>query len=266
VSQALRQLRGAFDDELLVTVGRKVELTGRAELLLGPLSQALLQIDSLVQQPRPFEPSTQSARFTIATVDYACMMLAAPLLQLCANRAPYVGVDFVLPEIHGPAVLARLEFIIAPRAAWPGLGKRTNHMQLWQDEIVCIAGEAHRNVAGRITPQEFQRTRHIGFHLPWATSQLHSRLQPTAMLETQSVCTVSSFLALADMVAKTNCLALVPRKVAQPLARERKIRIIELEYAKTKIVIDAYWNARFNGNPSHIWFRELMKEAASSID
>src|SRR5215510_2726626 len=37
VSRALRQLRGAFNDELLVSVGREARRTARAEALVEPL-------------------------------------------------------------------------------------------------------------------------------------------------------------------------------------------------------------------------------------
>jgi len=37
VSRALRQLRGALDDQILVSSGRSARLTDRAETLAGPL-------------------------------------------------------------------------------------------------------------------------------------------------------------------------------------------------------------------------------------
>ena len=41
VSRALRQLRGALDDQLLVSSGRTAHLTDRAETLAGPLARTL---------------------------------------------------------------------------------------------------------------------------------------------------------------------------------------------------------------------------------
>jgi DNA-binding transcriptional LysR family regulator len=49
VSRALRQLRGALDDQLLVSSGRTGHLTDRAETLAGPLARTLTELDLLLK-------------------------------------------------------------------------------------------------------------------------------------------------------------------------------------------------------------------------
>ena len=58
VSRALRQLRGALDDQLLVSSGRTARLTDRAETLAGPLARTLTELDLLLKPAGPFDPAT----------------------------------------------------------------------------------------------------------------------------------------------------------------------------------------------------------------
>ena len=53
MSNALARLRDYFDDELLVQVGRKLELTPRAETLKESVRDVLVRVDSaILAQPR----------------------------------------------------------------------------------------------------------------------------------------------------------------------------------------------------------------------
>jgi len=57
MSAALHRLREYFDDELLVQIGRKMELTPRAEGLHAAVRDLLLRIDSTIADQPVFEPN-----------------------------------------------------------------------------------------------------------------------------------------------------------------------------------------------------------------
>src|SRR4029453_10607374 len=59
VSRALRQLRGALDDQILVSSGRNARLTDRAETLAAPLARTLGELDLLLTPAGPFDPATE---------------------------------------------------------------------------------------------------------------------------------------------------------------------------------------------------------------
>jgi DNA-binding transcriptional LysR family regulator len=241
VSRALRQLRAAFEDELLVALGRNVHLTERAEALIGPLQRALAEIDLLLRPLNPFDPATETAHIVITTADYVSVLLAPILAQICAAEAPLAVFEFVNAPMRTAEDLARVDFLIAPRAFGETLGKRVGAMPLWQDDIVCIAAAANRAIPDRITPEDYQRARHVGFQPnPRIPPSVHALLQPTSSFETGRFCTVPDFLVLGAIVEKADCIALVPRKVAQELALSRALRIIDIAYSPTRICIDAY--------------------------
>jgi len=266
VSRALRQLRAAFEDQLLASAGRDVKLTGRAEALAEPLHRALGELDLLLTPARPFDPATETLHIAITTADYVTLLLAPVLSEICAAEAPHVVLEFTEPGIRTAEDLAKVDFMIGPRTFGETLGKRVGSMPLWRDDIVCIAAAANRTIPARITPGQFRSLRQMGFQSARRASlDLRVLLQPTSVLETALVCTVPNFLVLGAIVEKADGVALVPRKVAQELVRTRPLRIVELAYPHRQLFIDAYWSLAANGKRGHAWFRTLLARAAGRL-
>ena len=80
VSNALARLRDYFDDEILVPVGRRMELTPRAELLKEAVRDILVRIESSVTAKPLFEPRTSDRRFRIFVSDYTMITLVPHVL------------------------------------------------------------------------------------------------------------------------------------------------------------------------------------------
>lgn len=268
VSRALRQLRQAFDDPLLVTTGRTSRLTERAEALAGPLATALAELDSLLRPPGPFDAASEAMHLVINTADYVTQLLAPILSEICAREAPHVVLDFAWSGTRTAADLARVDFMIGPRAFGQTLGKSVGMLPLWRDEIVCIAAAGNRALPARVTPAQFQASRYVAFRRGLGVpTEVQTLLQPTAPMETAPVCTVQDFLVLGAIVEKTDCLALVPRKVARALARGGSgLRVLEVAYPGRQLFIDAYWSPATDGRRGRAWFRDVLARAAARLD
>ena len=265
VSRALRQLRGAFDDQLLVP-GRDARLTDRAEALAGPLARTLGDLDLLLKPANPFDPATEAVHLVINTADYVTQLLAPVLTGICAREAPHVVLEFVWSATRNAEDLAEVDFMIGPRAFGESLGKRVGSLPLWRDEMVCIAAIANRAIPARLTPAQFQAARYVAFRRTLRMPpEQQIQLQPTSPLETAPVCTVPNFLVLGAIVEKSDCIALVPRKVARELARAGKLRIAEIAYPRKQLFIDAYWSAAANSRRGRPWFRDLLSRAVAQL-
>jgi len=266
VSRALRQLRAAFDDELLVSPGRNARLTDRARSLAAPLARALAEIDQLMMPAGPFDPASEAVHLVINTADYVTQLLAPILAGICAREAPHVVLEFTWVGTRNVEDLGRVDFMIGPRAFGERMGKRVGRLPLWRDEMVCIAAADNAAIGGRITPAEFQASRHVAFRRDLRMpADIHALLQPTAALETAPVCTVPNFLVLGTIVEKSDCIALVPRKVAQELTRPSRVRIVEISYPRKHLHIDAYWSLAAHAKRGHAWARELLARAAAQL-
>ena len=152
VSRALRQLRGAFDDQLLISAGRDARLTERAETLIAPLGRALGELDLLLKPAGPFDPATEAVHLVINTADYVTQLLAPILAEICAREAPHVVLEFTWTGTRTAEDLAKIDFMIGPRAFGETLGKKVGRLPLWRDEMVCIAAAANEAIPARLTP------------------------------------------------------------------------------------------------------------------
>ena len=267
VSRALRQLRGAFDDQLLISPGRDTRLTERAEALIEPLRRVLGELDLLLKPAGPFEPATEAVHLVINTADYVTQLLAPILAGICAREAPRVVLEFTWTGTRTAEDLSKVDFMIGPRAFGETLGKRVGSLPLWRDEMVCIAAAANEMISTRLTPAQFQAARYVAFQRDLRVPQdVRVQLQPTSPLEVAPVCTVSNFLVLGAIVEKSDCIALVPRKVARELARAERLRIVEIAYPRKQLFIDAYWSLATNSRRGRVWFRELLARAAAQLE
>jgi DNA-binding transcriptional LysR family regulator len=266
VSRSLRQLRAAFDDPLLVSPGRNARLSDRAETLADPLARALGELDLLLRPARPFDPATEAVHLVINTADYVTQLLAPVLSEICAREAPQVVLEFTWRGTRTAEDLTRVDFMIGPRAFGQSLGKKVGALPLWRDEMVCIAAARNEALASRITPAQFQASRYVAFRRgPGVSQEVQTLLQPTSPLEIAPACTVPDFLVLGAIVEKSDCLALVPRKVARELARDRRLRIVDIAYPKKQLFIDAYWSPATDSRRGRAWFRELLARAAARL-
>jgi DNA-binding transcriptional LysR family regulator len=265
VSRALRQLRGAFDDPLLVSAGRTARLSERAEALAAPLAEALGDLDALLKPAAPFDPASEAVHLVINTADYVTQLLAPILSEICAREAPHVVLEFTWTGTRTAEDLARVDFMIGPRAFGQRLGKKLGSLPLWRDEMVCIAA-ANRALPARLTPAQFRASRYVAFRRGLGVSpEVQTLLQPTSPLETSPVCTVPDFLVLGAIVEKSDCLALVPRKVARVLARGAALRIAEIAYPRRQLFIDAHWSPATETRRGRAWFRDLLRRAAEQL-
>ena len=65
MSASLQKLRDFFQDQLLVRIGRDMELTPRARSLLQPVREALLKIQTTLGTQPTFDPATVRRTYTV---------------------------------------------------------------------------------------------------------------------------------------------------------------------------------------------------------
>jgi DNA-binding transcriptional LysR family regulator len=263
VSKALGQLRALFDDALIAPAGRRAHLTERGQALVAPLAQLLTDVGLLMEPSRAFDPASERLHIVIVTADYVSVLLAPLLARICAAEAPHC--DVLIVERAGD--LDAIDFLIAPRPFGRTLGKRVASAPLWRDEMVCIASGRDSRWGEVVSADAFRAARKVVYQVGERTNLgLASLVQPTSVLETDPVCGVPNFLVIGAIVEQADCLALVPRKLAQELMRSSDIRIMEIDYPERRLDIDAFWSARSGAKRGHAWFRSALARSAARLE
>jgi DNA-binding transcriptional LysR family regulator len=95
MSNALLRLRRYFDDDLLVKVGRRLELTPRGEALKDAVRDVLVRIEWAVATKPQFDPAQSDREFTILVSDYTLATLAPKIVARCQEVARNVRFNFL---------------------------------------------------------------------------------------------------------------------------------------------------------------------------
>jgi DNA-binding transcriptional LysR family regulator len=266
VSKALRQLREVFDDDLIASLGREPRLTQRGAAIVEPLTGVLESLGLLLEPQSTFDPTVEPLHLVINTADYVSLLIAPELIRLCAVDAPKTDIQFIERAFNDMDEADDVDFMIAPRRFGDALGPRFESLPLWQDEMVCLASKRDKRFGDVLSQEEFLAARQVIYQLgETRRSDVAALIQPTAVLEVAPVCEVPNFLVMGAIVERAECLALMPRKVAQELARWREVRILDIDFPDRRLDIDAYWTVRAGSKRGHTWARALLARAARAL-
>lgn len=92
-SSALARLREYFADDLLVSKGRSMYLTARAEELIEPVREVLDRVRDTIAVAPAFEPATADRQVQIMASDYSTQVLLADALAEMHRTASGIRFD-----------------------------------------------------------------------------------------------------------------------------------------------------------------------------
>jgi LysR family transcriptional regulator, nod-box dependent transcriptional activator len=264
MSGMLARLRQAFDDELLVRVGRNLELTEFAAGIAGRVHQCVLELEELVDSKPSFSPATETRSFSIAASDYVVLLLFGPLMQRLTEAAPHISLHFVRLEVGAGERIAagEIDFVILPAEFELPLPS----IPLFEDGWVCAVWAGHSSIGDRLTIEEYLKHPHVSFnvsnpgHLSMADEYLsrHGHIQRIAA-------STGSFAAAPFLLRGTRLLATVPRRLGERMQEAADLRLLELPFEVPPLREQLAWNPRFTSNPAHAWMRSQIAEAAKSL-
>lgn len=264
VSHALRRLREATGDPLLVRIGPRMELTPRALALRAPLAQALDQVRGLFVA-EGFDPATSTRGFRLMMPDLVVDLMMPTVLQQVAVAAPGVRLD-VIPW-RGPAVMtpdfARTVDLVV---AWTGEAYPGFHRQsLYTDRDALAVRRGHPD-AGRLSDLAvFNAARHVAVV---GAGERDDAIEPflrQAGIERRIALAVPSYLQALRMTARTDLVAFVPRRLIVALAGPLDLVTVEppIDPGEDRQYLFHPVLAQFD--PGAAWLRELVLKVGRGL-
>lgn len=271
MSGALRRLRDAFDDELLVRVGRHFELTPLGRSLLVPVRDALLKVEAALMTQPGFDPATARRNLRIAMSDYASLVLLPRLVALLSAEAPHVGVrvEAINDTSFGRLEHGDLDFCVTV-SEWdlyhdsgPGPDVRTE--LLFEDDFVCVVDRRH-HPAETMTIDAYRAAQHnvVGFGRGIET--LVERSWKAAGFAPWVNATAPSFSTLVFMVPGTPLVATAQRRLVRTLVQSPRLRVLECPMPIASLHEHMMWHARNEADPAHVYFRSIFRKAVQKLD
>ncbi|MBT0570133.1 LysR family transcriptional regulator [Curvibacter sp. CHRR-16] len=275
VSNALRRLRDALGDELLVRNGRHLEATPRAEGLWLAVRETLQQLENQLG-PGNFTAQAAQDIFTLTMADATAAEILPRLMQILAQEASGVAVRTVplttrdprkaleageadLAIGHFPAVVADLT-----AHTHAGSAHAFSHMRLFVGNYVCVMRKDHPLAVGPLGLDDFCNARHLLVSFSGRAFGFIDEALRHHKRSRRVVLTVNQFFTAGRVVTQTDMLTVLPRHFVNVTGFADQLVVRDLPIEVPPIQIDALWHLRLERSRPHQWLREQIARVATT--
>lgn len=279
VSHALGRLRDTFEDSLftrgpggLLPTARAIELAPRIHDILVSIRDAFA--------PPTFDAATSQRRFTVAAGQYFSRLIFPHLVARVRVIAP--GVSIALVNIDQALADDLDEGVIdLGFGAFEDVPARLDSALLFRDEMVWVAARDHPRAQALAAPAGLLAEKRIDIFVEHAPRPLRAdrprdplarRLRSDELLvvpasanrEVYGAQVYDTDTALA-IVAATDLVAVVIRKMVEESAHLPSLRIFPSPEAMLPVELRMLWHRRFSDDPGGAWLRGLVREVYAGI-
>lgn len=257
MSAQLARLRDLFDDQLLVISGRQMLPTARALELQAPLRDLIDTISKVVSERQRFAPATSTRTFRIIAADYLQLVVVLPLLEAVRHTAP--GIQLHLLPFDAATAWSKLEQLEADLViTWPNvIPPEARAIKLCDDDLCMVQRIGHPRGTAKLSVEALCALDHVvishdGVSLRGLVDEELDKLGQTRRIVASAV----SFLAAPAMVAQTDMVASMPRRLAKMMPD--LVEIFDLPLPAIRFEFFAAWHPRMHNDSGHQWLRNQM--------
>nr|WP_308495507.1 LysR family transcriptional regulator [Duganella guangzhouensis] len=265
LSSSLARLREYFDDELLVQVGRQMELTPRAEALQEAVRDVLVRVNATIVVMPHFDPTKSDREFRIYVSDFTLAVLMPHVLALAQEQGSTVRFH-LLPQTRQPQ--RTLEQGDGDLLVIPGNFCSPDHPteELFDEEFCCVVWNGSRHAREGLDMTQYAETGHVVMQPPgMERSYEFTQTQETGMLRRLEV-TSFSFLAAPYLVVGTERIATMHKRLARVVAPGLPITILPLPGPMKSMNQVMQWHKFRTQDPGLVWLRGLLQQAVLRMD
>ncbi len=265
MSNALKRLRGALGDELLVRAGGRMVPTPRALELHGPIRASLATLHRALNHDASFDATTAKRAFRIASTDYAEMVLLPGLTEFISQRAP--GVDLTVRPMGSEL----------PRTALSGGGLDialgvfrdvpAGHVQraLFRDRFVCVAREGHPALENGLDLDTYCELDHVLISASGRGPGVVDLFLEQQGRSRRVALRVPHFVVAPMVVARTDMVLTLASRLACKLAPMLGLQIMPPPLELPTFTIRQLWHERYRHDAGHRFLRALVAEVARGV-
>ncbi|WP_321871764.1 LysR family transcriptional regulator [Paraburkholderia tropica] len=259
MSYSLARLRALFDDPLFVRTRHGMEPTPISQELAVIVERALDTVREALRYAERFDPRVSTRAFRLSLSDAGEMAYLPSICEEVKRLAPRIKIC-IEPQPVGQIEEAlrsrKLDFAIGNL---PELTSRTRHQVLFEEGYVCV--RRRRPEVARsdtMTLSEFVDGIHV---LIRSVEHSHHALEDA--LRSKGVARnigleVPHFVALPGVLAVTDLIATLPRRLAELLARGGGFEIFELPVLIPSAAVTMHWHEHFHEDEGIAWMRDLL--------
>ncbi|MEY4376527.1 MAG: hypothetical protein RJB26_1077 [Pseudomonadota bacterium] len=263
MSGALRRLREAFSDEILVQQGKKMFPTAVALALAPEISSIIAGLRTLLTQELKFTPAASERLFRIVASDYISIVLIGPLLERLQEEAPHIRIEITLPGSNSLEELedGRTDLIIAPERFLV-----SNHPRdfLLEERHVVVGWSKNPLLEKPLTKEVYESLGHVVVSLTKQGTFAENYLRENSDKRRVEV-TCAAFNEVAWMLPGTSRVALMHERLAKLAAQYLPLTIREPP-VRLPVMREMLLHHRAKTeDPGLSWLRSHLLRAAKTI-
>ena len=258
VSHALRRLREATGDELLVRTPSGMVPTARAAKLGTVLRGALDEIELGLRGDAEFDPRTAARAFTLSSADYTELVLAPLLARRFATSAPSVDLIFRSPvdDVQDELESGRVDLALGVfHGALAGCKQRA----LFRDRFVCVVRRDHPAARRGLTMERYLSLDHVAIAPRRTGSSTVVDASLTKLgLRRRVRMVVPHFMVAPILVAESDMVLTSPERIARRYRGMLPVKIVDVPFEVPGFTISQVWHERQDREAGHVWLRQAL--------
>ena len=263
VSHALRTLRDHLGDELFVPEGRLMVPTQKAREIAPLIRDATDLLSAALHGASVFDPEITERHFKIALPDYLEVALLPKLSQVFSSEAP----SAVLSTRNGVARTQghklRLGHLDVAFDVKPLAGNEFQAELALEEELVAMMRA--KGAPKRLSKSEYAKRRHVMFNPMQTGAPPFGRISPEDVGMHHLPVRVSNVLSLPFIVAESDMICTLPRRIAEGIADRYNLKIYPHPYVKRSVAFYLIWHQNYDGDQGHAWLRNHLLELCGSL-
>jgi len=265
MSNALTRLRDYFDDPLLVQVGRRMEVTPRAEAMRGAIRDILVRIEATIDSHPEFRPDQSTRTFNILLSDYSMRVLMPSVFQLIDAQGATIKVN-LRAQTDLPQVLlerGEIDLLITPEKF---ISDDHPSSLLYEDRYVVAAWAGGKYANVEMDQGIYEAASHAVMVPPNAAKSLETSLLAQAGIDRHIDVKSFSFTNLPHLITGTDRIATIHERLAKLIAPQAELVTYPIPADLPPLRQMLQWHAYRENDPGIIWLRRLLEQAAAELD
>ena len=272
VSNALRRLRDALGDELLIRTAHGVKPTPQAETLWPTVRKALSSLEDALE-PGLFDIRTARATFRLAMSDATAALGLPGLVRAIEEQGAAIKIRMTPLLTRDPRPLLARGDIDLAIGFFPGVVSQlasapdnaVRHERVYSGHYLCVMRQDHPLARGSLNLDTYCEANHLLVSFSGRAYAVIDDLLAQMGRERKILLTVNQYFTAGRIVANSDLITVLPRHLIAATGMKRELVAKELPLELPSVHVDMLWHERDTRNPAHQWLRRQMMEMKSGV-
>jgi len=253
VSNALMRLRQALDDPLFVRDAHGMTPTPLSLELLGPVGDALGQIQAALERSERFVPESATREFALLASDIAASAILPRLMAVLARLAPNVHIQVHNLQRHQYRAALEAGGIDIALGSLPRFRSDLLRQRLAVDTLYYVARRGHP-IGERPSPEMLLRADHLAMREGIVESRITKALGRNAAARRVAL-RIDNYMIAPQILAESDLVSVLP---ASLVANHPGLKLHEVPFPVEPIEFVQFWHRRSHDDEGCKWLRSVI--------